>query len=790
MKIPLNWLKEFVDIDVSVEELAHRLTMAGIETQPVKSVSVDNNVIVAKILKIDKHPNADKLTVCNVTDGINNYNIVCGAKNIKIGDIVPLAKVGAKLPEVEIKKAVIRGVASDGMLCSANELKVGEDASGILILPENIQLGITFNEYLNNISAIETEITINRGDCLSVFGIARESSAIFNKQLKKEIKICNIIPKEIFPVVVENISDCPRYTGIIIKNVKMNHSPQWIIDRLKTCGLRSVNNVVDITNYILLEYGQPLHAFDLDKIVNKIIVRNAIKGEKILALDNKEYLLDAEMLVIADEKAPVAIAGVIGGESTSVTENTKNIFLESACFDPISIRKTSKKLALSTDSSVRFIREIDIRNVLNISMLAAEMIQKTAGGKIADNVVDIYPNSRKETKIELDTKKVNKVLGAEISTDEIKKILSRLGFTFYLLPSTFYLSVTVPSYRNDIKYEIDLVEEIARIYGYDKIKTDNTIKFTTGITESLSEKLGTKIRNIFTSAGFYENISYNFVSRSELEKFGFNNSIWEISNPVSSEESFLTPSLIPQIVRNTVRNLNTGKKDIKIFEIGKCFQEQEKLFLTVGITGNIINWWQQKSVSVDFYFVKGLVETLLKEVGIKNWTIEKVKGGGGWRGTTSKIFHHSKSAEILVSDTSVGHFGLLHSGILEFYDIKDELYIIEIDLETLTSYINFDKNYFQIPKFPSVERDISIEVSQKFHSTEIQNTIKRTADTTLAKIDVIDFYTGKQIQDGYKSLTFRLTFRHPDRTLKDEEVNKMIQKIISELTKVFNAKIR
>ncbi|PKM93024.1 MAG: phenylalanine--tRNA ligase subunit beta [Elusimicrobia bacterium HGW-Elusimicrobia-4] len=792
MKISLNWLKEFVDIDVSVDELAYRLTMAGIETEVVKNNFIDKNVVITKILSVEKHPNADKLSVCEVTDGQNNYKIVCGANNIKAGDVVPLAKLGTKLLAGEIKKAVLRGVESQGMLCSPVEIKAGDDASGIFILPVDAKIGLTLDEYLNSDPSIETEVTINRGDCLSVFGIAREISAVFNKIIKKEIKDYSIKPKNIFPVEIsaeggsasggKNPEKCPRYTGFIIKNITVGPSPKWIIDRLTNCGLRPINNVVDITNYILLEYGQPLHAFDIAQLKNKIIVRNAKKGEKILALDNNEYSLDDEMLVIADEDVPVAIAGVIGGTSTSVTDATKNIFLEAAYFDPISIRKTSRKLAISTDSSYRFIRGIDAKNVSNIAMLAAEMIRKICGGEIVEGAVDIYPNPSEPIKIELDINRVNKILGAEISIDEIKNILSRLGFIYSLLPTPYSLSVTVPSHRNDVKDEIDLVEEIARIYGYNNIKTSDKISYRTNISAAdKTEQIIDRIKDVAVSAGFFETVSYNFISKEDLLKLKLKESEWEIKNPVSMEEPFLTTSLIPQLIQNAIRNFNRGKNDIKFFEIGRVFLEKEQTFFSGCVSGCETGWWKGKPSPIGFYFLKGFIETVFTEIGISDYRFEK---------NAFEMFHKNQSVKIKISDKTVGHFGLLAPDIKNEMDLKTDLYVFEIVLDELADFTDFGKKYVPVPKYPSVERDLAVEVSQNFSADEITGVIKKEGDDILSEIKLFDFYEGVQIKEGHKSLAFNMTFIRKDRTLKDEEVNTAIKKIISQLEKKFSAKIR
>ncbi|MFH1540885.1 MAG: phenylalanine--tRNA ligase subunit beta [Elusimicrobiota bacterium] len=797
MKISLNWLKEFIDIDVPIDELVYRLTMAGIESYPVRNVLIDNNVVVTKILSIEKHPNADKLSVCEITDGQNKYKVVCGANNIKSGDVVPLAKIGAKLQVGEIKKAVLRGVESQGMLCSEIELKIGDNASGIFILPNDAKIGLTLNEYLNNDSYFETETTINRGDCLSVFGIAREISAILDKKLKTNIKNYDIKSKNIFPVEVQNPDKCLRYVGFTIKDVTVVPSAKWIVDRLASCGLRSVNNVVDITNYILLEYGQPLHAFDIDKLKNKIIVRNAKSQEKIFALDNKEYTLDSEMLVIADEDTPIAIAGVIGGESTSVTNTTKNIFLEVACFDPISIRKTSKKLAISTDSSYRFIRGIDVKNISNIGMIAAEMIQKICGGKITEGTTDIYPIPVEPVKIELDVNRVSKILGTEISDDEIQNILTRLAFSIPLpttaslldrfqfpisMPVPVPVPVFVPSYRNDVKDEIDLIEEIARIYGYNNIKVTDKISYkTTILVADKMEQIIDRIKNIAVSADFFEAINYNFVSEKSLLELKLKESDWEIKNPISQEKPFLTTSLIPQLIENAITNFNRGRLEVKFFEIGKVFLEKEKTFFSGCISGYKTNWWKNKESCVDFYFLKGFIELIFTEIGILNYKLEE---------SNLEIFHKNQSARIKVLDKTIGEFGLLNPNIKNEIGLKTDLYVFEIVLDDIIDFVNFEKKYVPVSRYPSIKRDIAIEILQNFTVDEIIETIKKECGNILSNVKLFDFYEGKQIKKGNKSLAFGITFVRQDRTLKDEEVDIVMKKVVLQLEKKFNAKVR
>jgi len=782
MKILLNWLKEFVEIDGKAADIAERLTMSGIETHAVKSAVVDPDIVIVKISSIEKHPNADKLSLCDVTDGTTDYRIVCGAPNIKVGDVVPFAKLGAKLGDITIKKAKIRGYESNGMLCSEKELCAGDDASGIMMLPKDTKLGITLNEYLSSTAAIETEVTINRGDCLSVLGIARELSAIYSIPLKKNIKNYSIKSANVFPVEVKNTKDCVRYVGRVIKNLKVGSSPQWLVARLETSGLHPVNTVVDITNYILLEYGQPLHAFDADKISGKIIVRNALKGEKIHALDNNEYALEDDMLVIADEKCPVAVAGVIGGVPTSVTESTKNIFLEAASFDPISIRKTSKELLISTDSSYRFIRGIDTGNILNISEIACQMIKEICGGEMTAGAVDIWPGLPQRTEIILDSKRVNRVLGSQISDYDIKNILFRLGFEIITPPSDGKIKVKIPSYRNDVKREIDMIEEIARIYGYNGIKTPARISFSVQIQKNEMDDFAGQVREAAISLGFSETVSYNFVEKDDIKKLYIPDALWKISNPVASDESYLAPTLIPVIIKNVMRNINKGNGNVRIFEIGKGFEACERMLFAGCGTGSVDVWWKDSAKSFDFYLLKGFLESIFRELGIKNWVLEK---------TGLKMFHPGRSAKIVINSKEIGSFGLLHPAVAESFGVKNrELYIFEINLDELMAFSDSSKKYSPVPRFPYVERDISIEAADKIAAYEIQNTVKKIGGDVLSEVMLLDLYTGEQVKKGHISLTFRLRFQLMDRTLRDDEVNEAVKKIVSELGSRFSASVR
>ncbi|OQA91978.1 MAG: Phenylalanine--tRNA ligase beta subunit [Elusimicrobia bacterium ADurb.Bin231] len=782
MKIPIDWLNEFIDIKSNADEIARGLTMGGIETHVEKSAAIDPEIITAKILNIEKHPNADKLSLCDVTDGKNTYKVVCGAPNIKTGAVIPFARVGVKVGGIKIKKSKIRGYESDGMLCSEKELGVGDDHSGIWLLPDNLPAGISVNTYLSASESVEIEPTINRGDALSIFGIARELSAIYNIPLKKCIQNYETNIGNIFPVEVLEKKSCDRYVCRVIEDVKIGSSTEYIRKRLESVGVRSVNNAVDITNFLLLSYGQPMHAFDLDKISGKIIVRNALKGEKILALDGKEYVLEDWMLVIADEKKPIAIAGVIGGKDTSVTEKTKRILLEVASFDPISIRKTSRRLAINTESSARFIRGIDYSNILNISKIACDMISEICSGKVVPEAVDIAAGQRTAPEINVNISKVNSILGSDITVNEAKQIMDRLSFSYKGNASSGDFTVVPPSYRNDLLSEIDIVEELARIYGYEKIPCASGVKYMPDIKSDRADEFTDKARDIAVSFGFLETISYNFISESDAENLDMCGNLLKVANPLSCECSFLTPSLLPMVISNANRNFSRGLRDLKLFEIGKGFGKEEITLFSGCMAGFSDVWWKKKNEDTDFYTVSGFVSAFLSELGIKKHI---------FTASVCKIYDNGESADIKVAGRKIGHFGLLSRSISNLFGIKNErLYVFEIELEPLLKFSVRGKKYIPVAKFPYIERDISFEVPDEFSAAEISESIRSAGKPLLQFLELSDCYTGEQIKEGSRSLSFRMRFQSGEKTLTDADADASVKSVMDELVRRFSVAFR
>lgn len=786
MNISYNWLKKFVDFDLSPQELAEMLTSIGVETSVISSGREWTNIITAKVLEKQKHPNADKLSLCTVSDGVNNYSVVCGAANVDAGQIVPLAKIGATLPGgFEIKRSKIRGVESEGMICSEEELGLKEKSEGILVLDENTEIGIPFEDTLGEADSIlQIEITTNRGDCLSHLGVAREIGAKLKKTPSlPQIRTANAAANN--SVKVES-KLCSRYIGTIIKGVKVGPSPKWIAEALEKCGIRPINNIVDITNYVMIELGHPLHAFDISKLSSeKVIVRNAQENETIMALDGKEYKLDADMLIIADEEKPVAIAGVMGGEYSGIDENTETVFLESAMFDPGAVRKASKKLNLSSDSSYRFERGVawDIAELA--SWRAANLIMDNAGGKI-ETREDIKTIEYEKIDIALRVERVNKILGYKVEEDEIASILRYLGID--LQPKGNIILCTIPSWRNDIKREIDLIEEIARIHGYENIpKPDKEEEQVYTKSNSFMPDIVKEFRVRFAGLGFFEALNYSFCEIEELEHFEMKY-FHKIANPISKENEVLRPSLLPGLYKNLLLNISQGAKSVKLFEYGKVYiEEGEKKTFAAIMYGEVWQeWWQwaEKKLNpkFDFYFGGGIVKNILSS---EQFSISE-------NINPKSFFHPGKTAAVVYRGKTVGQFGVLKPSINE--DIKDDIFYFEIDLESLEdTYSSKNVLYKHFSKFPMVKRDLSVTANKSLPFSKIEKIIKgiMKSGNILKDYTLFSVYEDKEkLGEDKISYSFRLSYRNIERTLTDEEVNKDFNDLISKLDKELSVKLR
>jgi len=807
MLIPFDWLKEYIDIDVSVQQLADALTMAGLEVADISYFQPEmDNVVVGEILKIKPHPASEKLQVCQISDGRQIFSVVCGARNINVKDRVTLARVGATLPNgIKIGKKKILEELSSGMLCSEKELGISEGHEGILILPKNAKLGEKVQNILLNNPVMDIDLTTNRFDCASVVGVAREVSALLHKPLKLPdfslTETGGSSTDTLCQVEIADTGRCRRYIARVIQDVTVGPSPAWLVKRLNQCGMRPVNNVVDITNYVLAELGHPLHAFDYDKLSaeHKIVIRRGDQaGEKIRCLDNIERKIDGEDLVIADSEKPIAIAGIIGGADTGVVEATKNILLESAYFSPDSIRKTSKKNNISTEASCRFERGVDINNLRAAINRAAQLIQKICGGSISGGVVDIYPQPVPETKLDLYLESVNKILGSSIDYDNMTAILKSLGFGCEDREGgQFSITVTVPSYRNDISSSMDLAEEIARNYGYNNILSKMPSIQAGELKSDEIFKLETGIKSIMKRLGFFEVMNFSLVGEEALEKLDIiaveqseeRNNL-QIKNPLIAEQSLLRDTLLPGLLSTVRRNLNYKISDMKIFELGRVFhKKQEKNVLPVEkrmlggcLTGSQQeNYWGEVSKPVDFHYLKGIMETILKELNITNYRLEHSK---------NPVFNPGNSSDIFKGDSFIGTVGEISRTVQRKYDFIMPVYSFNIDFDRLCELADFNVKFISIPRYPLVKRDISIYCPLGLTYDKIFAKIIDSSDALVANVHLFDVYKGEQVNEGYQGMAFSITYQSANRTLIDQEVNDLHEKIVTVLERDLKVIIR
>ena len=800
MKVGVEWLKDYSDIDIDVKELSEILTMTGSKVEGYESKGNDiKNVVVGKILEIEKHPDADKLVVTKVDVKDEILQIVTGAKNIKVGDIIPIAKIGSELPgNIKIKKGSLRGVDSCGMMCSIGELGLtledmpNQIENGIMILPKEYEskLGEDIVDVLDlRDDIIEFEITPNRPDCLSVEGLGRETAVSLNKEYKnpnKNIDKLKIEKKdeiEGLKVTIDAPDLCYRYVARIVKNVVIKESPDWMRRRLKSCGVRPINNIVDITNYVMLEMGQPMHAFDINSIENKhIIVRRAKNGEILKTLDGVDRKLDDSMLVISDEKKIDAIAGVMGGENSEIEKDTEMVVFESAVFNGGSIRMTAKKIGLRTEASSRYEKGLPQENALRAVNRAVELVELLGAGEVIDGVIDEYPEKQKEIKIEFNPTRINNLLGINISEDTMINILNRLDIKVvdgYCIP---------PYYRQDIEQDADIAEEILRIYGYDKLESSLENSGNTVGGRSIYQKMEDNIKNMLVNKGFSEICTYGFINPEELEKSNIleNSELYKevikIRNPISEDYSIMKTSVIPTMMKTISSNYAKKNDNLKLFEYDKVYKDKsniennelpnEEKILTIAITGK-----EEK-----FYDLKGIVENVLETVNLNRYDISRY--------SENTSYHPGKTAIIKMGNDPIIIMGQIHPIVQENYNIIDKVYIAEINMKKLEKYSRKEKKYVPIPKYPAVERDIAVLVDENVEVLKIEKLIKAKSKKILEAVNLFDIYRNKKIGENKKSVAYALKFRAKDRTLKDEEISEVMENIIKALKDELGAELR
>ncbi len=791
MKVPMSWLNEFTDVnDIGMKEYMHELTMSGSKVEGYETVCGEvSNVVIGKIEKIDPHPDADKLRVCQVNVGTEVIQIVTGAPNVQEGDVVPVALHGSSLVGgIKIKKGKLRGVESNGMLCSDEELGVNindEKATGIWILDPSLPIGADAVEALGlKEDIVEFEITSNRPDCLSVIGLARETAATFKRPLKvKEAKYHENDEDidDYLSVCVEDNQKCYRYAAKVVKNVKIEPSPEWMQRRLNRAGVRAINNIVDITNYVMLEYGQPMHAFDISYIEgNEINVRCAKDGEKIMTLDGIERTLNPNMLVICDKEKPNAIAGIMGGEHSGVTEETKTVVFESANFLGSSVRRTAVSLGMRTESSARYEKGLDPQMVLPALNRALELVEQLGAGEIIGGLIDIQKMEKEPVVLPLEPAKINRFLGTDIPEAEMIKILESLEFNVEAG------NVIAPSFRVDIECMNDIAEEIARIFGYNNIPSTMLQGDTLQGGFTKEQNFENKIKNLLSDKGFYEIYTYSFTSPRLFDLLRIDEDsplrkVVTVTNPLGEENSIMRTTSIHSMMEVLQRNYSHRNKEAYLFECANIYLPkalpvtelpEERKKVTLGCYGN-----------TDFFALKGMAQALLDELGIDNVSYVPVED--------HKTFHPYRTAHILNENKEViGIIGEIHPLVCKHYEIDEKVYLCEMDLNLLYASATRVVKYKHLPKFPATTRDMAMLVNDEVMVSSIEAVILKNGGKILENFQLFDVYKGSQIPQGKKSVAYSLSFRASDRTLNDEEVNASMEKILKGLKEEIGADLR
>lgn len=802
MKVSLKWLRDYIDIDLEPSALADCLTMAGLEVDAVEEAGpAFDQVVVARIMSVHPHPQSEKLFLCEVTTGAETLPIVCGAPNTRSGDTVALARVGATIPGgFVIKSSRIRGEVSEGMLCSEEELGIGEDNTGIMVLSPDLTLGMDLKDALGlKDTVLDIGVTPNRADCLSIIGIAREVAAITGKSLRYPEIVVTENSEETAGITSVSIMDpdlCPRYTARVIKNITIKPSPYWMRERLEAVGLRAINNIVDITNFVMMELGQPLHAFDFRFLEEgRIVVRRSREGEHFVSLDEKDRLLRSDTLMICDGVKPVAIAGIMGGLNSEVKEDTSTILLESAYFHPPSIRRSSRWLGMGTDAAFRFERGIDPEGVMRALNRAAQLMAALGDGTVCKGAIDQYPLPIETAKdIPLRPKRVNDFLGTHIPTGEMITILEKLEMRVIQSKDSHFL-VTPPTFRVDITREIDLIEEIARVHGFDHIPV--TMPGAAGMPagESPQQLLEGALRFALTGMGYTEVITYSFIPPLSAEQLGLKEGdplrdFVIISNPLTEEQSVLRTNLIHSLLDVMNRNARVGCADLKIFEIGRIFfrkQEgelpEERACVGGLITGNRYDGsWHHKGVSADFYDLKGCLEALFADR--KTQTVRFVAD------SSMPFLHPGRSCRIVVGEETVGLLGEVHPDVLERMDLRNRAVVFQLDLEIMGLHAKEKIDFREVSKFPASSRDMAFLVPVAMEGETLCRTAYEQHEVLLENVAIFDVYTGENLPEGMKSLGLRFAYRSTERTLTEEEINVAHNRIVKNMVAATGAKIR
>jgi len=803
MRISLNWLREYVDLRVEAAELAHRLTMAGLEVGSIETLGLGiEGVVTARIVEKGSHPGADRLSLCRVDDGTEVHTIVCGATNMQAGDMVALARVGTNLPGgVKIKKAKIRGEASSGMMCSERELGLSEGHEGILILPSDTPLGDRLVDVLGLPDTVfEVELTPNRADCLSVVGVAREVAALTGAELRlpqPAVREAGAPIGEQTSVTIEDPELCRRYAARIVRGVTIGPSPRWLQQRLQAVGVRSINNVVDVTNYVLMELGHPLHAFDLQRLTGqRIVVRRAVEGERFTTLDGQERALDADTLMICDAAGPVAVAGIMGGLNSEVESNTQDLLLESAYFDPANIRRSAKRLGLSTEASYRFERGADIEGLMRALDRATELIVQLAGGTVAQGIWDAYPTALEPRQIPCRPERVRAVLGVELSSEQIGGYLAALGLVA-VAGSGEPLLFRVPTHRVDLEREIDLIEEVARLHGYDAIPTTLPKVAMSAAVRPASRRMADAARDALASAGLQEAICLSFIDPAEDERLALEPADplrpkVAVQNPLNSEAAVLRTTLLPGLLHSGGLNCRRQTGPLRLFEVGRTFhpvagqvlpQEVQRVAAVLAGERSPLGWLGDTQ-PVDFFDVKGLVEGLLAALGVT---------GVRWETLSDRPWlHPGRGARLVLDGAQVGWCGQLHPDPAQTYEVPEQTLAFELDLDRLQGVRRSPGKFTGLDRYPAVARDLAVVIDR---ATPVQQVLDAVAEHAqreplLRTATLFDVYTGERLAEGKVSLAMRLVYRAEQRTLTEEDVQRAEAGVLAHLEQQLGARLR
>lgn len=798
MKAPIKWLSDYVNINVPIKDYTEAMTLSGSKVEGVEDMGKDiEKVVVGKIVSIENHPDADKLRICKVDTGSEVLQIVTGAPNVKEGDYIPLALVGATLPGGEIKLSKLRGVESFGMMCSIEELNLTKDYlpdapdNGVYVFKGTPELGIDVKDALDLDQIVEFEITSNRPDCLSVIGLAKETAATLGESFKApKIEVKEEAGGDINDLVsieIKNPELCYRYTARAVKDVKIEPSPAWMQRRLAAAGMRPINNIVDITNYVMLEYGQPMHAFDLEQVQGrKIIVRTPKDGEVMRTLDGQDRNLDSGMLLICDENRPIGVAGVMGGENSEITEKTNTILLESATFNGASIRITGKKMGLRSEASIRFEKGLDTENAIPALNRCAELIELLGAGTIVKGIADCNCSPYEKRIFKFEPDRINSFLGTEIKTEEMVRIFKSLEFEV----DEKNMTLIPPSFRNDIVELADLCEEIARFYGYNNIKPSLLSgKESMQGRKTYKQSMEDLIRNTMTGCGLNEAYTLSFASPRvfntiNLPKDHHLRNAVVISNPLGEDFSLMRTTTLPDMLKSLSTNYNRNNPEAALFELSYVYipiegevLADERQTLTIGMYGG----------ASDFYELKGALEELLSAMGIKEFEFRPEKEEASFHpGRTAKLFIKTKNKEMVYAAT----LGEVHPEVAENYECPSRTYVAVADAEVLIDASTTEKQYSQLPKFPAITRDLAVVVNNELYVAQMLEVIKQKGGEYLEEVSIFDVYKGAQVPDGMKSVAFALSFRALDKTLKDEDVNIAMERILKNLEKNFDAQRR